>query len=261
MKIIALLCSCFLAAATPSYAALTIPPQQVEMLAKKIWKNECGGTLAGLTTWNQGEEFASLGIGHFIWYPDNTPKSFHETFPELVIYMKKHGATIPPELEPLRGCPWTSREEFYTHIDTPKMKALRQWLDDTKNLQAMFIAERLEKSLPYMIQQLDEKDKKKVTYVFYRLANEPQGLYALIDYINFKGEGTSPQESYKGCRWGLLQVLQAIPPYSPDVVAAFVSAAKEVLTQRVKNAPVERHEERWLKGWFNRLDTYMPPAR
>ena len=35
----------------------------------KIWQNESGATVSGLTHWNEGEEFPSLGIGHFIWYP------------------------------------------------------------------------------------------------------------------------------------------------------------------------------------------------
>jgi len=38
-------------------------------IGRKIWQNECAGTVEGLTSWNKGEDFASLGIGHFIWYP------------------------------------------------------------------------------------------------------------------------------------------------------------------------------------------------
>ena len=37
-------------------------------IGSKIWQNECGGTVSGLTSWNAGEDFPSLGIGHFIWY-------------------------------------------------------------------------------------------------------------------------------------------------------------------------------------------------
>jgi len=40
-------------------------------------------------------------------------------------------------------------------------------------------------------------------------------------------------------------------------VPEFVAAAKELLTQRVHNAPKNRHEEQWLTGWKNRLDTYI----
>jgi hypothetical protein len=32
-------------------------------------QSSAGGSITGLTTWNAGEEFPSLGIGHFIWYP------------------------------------------------------------------------------------------------------------------------------------------------------------------------------------------------
>jgi hypothetical protein len=35
-------------------------------IGKRVWQNECNGTVSGLTSWNQGEDFASLGIGHFI---------------------------------------------------------------------------------------------------------------------------------------------------------------------------------------------------
>jgi hypothetical protein len=43
--------------------------EQAQTIGRQIWKNECGGTQEGLTSWNKGEEFPSLGIGHFIWYP------------------------------------------------------------------------------------------------------------------------------------------------------------------------------------------------
>ena len=42
---------------------------ELDRIGKRIWQNECGGTADGLTSWNAGENFASLGIGHFIWYP------------------------------------------------------------------------------------------------------------------------------------------------------------------------------------------------
>ena len=89
---------------------------------------------------------------------------------------------------------------------------------------------------------------------FSQLATDPKGLYALIDYTNFKGEGISPHETYKGQGWGLLQVLQTM---QKNTVADFVVAAKKILTLRVKNSPPERQEEKWLKGWLNRLESYL----
>ena len=41
----------------------------VQELGQRIWKNECAGSVQGLVSWNEGEAFPSLGIGHFIWYP------------------------------------------------------------------------------------------------------------------------------------------------------------------------------------------------
>ena len=38
----------------------------------------------------------------------------------------------------------------------------------------------------------------------------------------------------------------------------FVAAATRVLERRVANAPSERNEQRWLAGWRNRLQSYLP---
>ena len=55
----------------PARAGLT--PAQMDRVGRRIWQNECAGTVAGLTSWNGGEDFASLGVGHFIWYPAGRP--------------------------------------------------------------------------------------------------------------------------------------------------------------------------------------------
>lgn len=226
-------------------------------LAEKIWKNECAGSIEGLTNWKKGENFPSLGIGHFIWYPEGKKDRFEETFPSLLTFMEKEGAPLPDWLKSASGCPWKTRESFYEEIQSPKMKALRQFLYETRHLQAIFITNRLEKALPEMIKDCSKEEKERISNIYQRLAKDPNGLYALIDYLNFKGSGTSLSERYKGQGWGLLQVLQKIPASSKQPLVDFVEAAKALLKQRVENAPPERHEEQWLKGWCNRLDTYL----
>ena len=67
----------------------------LESIGRRVWKNECGETREGLTSWNEGEAFASLGIGHFIWYPAGRPGPFEESFPPLVQYLGEHGQTVP----------------------------------------------------------------------------------------------------------------------------------------------------------------------
>jgi hypothetical protein len=242
---------------SPSVSAIQISAEDACTIAKKIWKNECAGTIEGLTSWNQGENFASLGIGHFIWYPAGKKERFQESFPELLSFLEKQGVLIPPFLKNAHGCLWGSREEFYTAIESPEMKFLRKFLFDTKDLQAIFIAQRLEKSFPGIVKDLPYPEKKRISQIFLCLEKDPKGLYALIDYLNFKGAGTQLSESYEGQGWGLLQVLQGMPAHSKNVVADFVISAKHVLQKRVEHSPPERNEQRWLKGWHNRIDTYL----
>ncbi len=107
---------------------------------------------------------------------------------------------------------------------------------------------------------LPDSESSNIEGKFYAIANaySPYGLYALIDYVNFKGEGVSPNEQYDGQGWGLLQVLAGMPDASENILEDFVNSAKTVLQNRINNAPKQRNEEQWLQGWFNRLDTYLP---
>jgi hypothetical protein len=237
--------------------AVTISQEQRREIAQKIWENECGGSQEGLTSWNKGENCASLGIGHFIWYPENKKEGFEETFPALLLFLKKHNVSLPPWLSKAKSCPWNSKEAFDKSKQGVEMSALRQLLVETQGLQALFIAERLEKSFPHIASCLNEKKRASVIATFNKLSATSKGLFALIDYLNFKGKGTSLAERYKGEGWGLLQVLEKIPPDSSDPLVDFVAAAKELLILRTKNAPPERDEKRWLKGWLARLDRYL----
>ena len=104
-------------------------------------------------------------------------------------------------------------------------------------------------------------DRARVTDRFYAVAESPQGIYALIDYVNFKGEGVAASERYRGQGWGLLQVLEEMrgTPRGPAAAREFSGAAKRVLQRRVENAPPARNESRWLPGWMKRCDTYAQP--
>jgi hypothetical protein len=235
--------------------SLNVSLNDANIVADKIWKNECAGSFEGLTNWKKGENFASLGIGHFIWYSKDAKENFQETFPHLLTFLKQEGAILPEWLKTDAPCPWNSRDEFYQAIQSDKMKSLRQFLYDTKNLQAIFMAKRLEAALPSIIE--NAREKEKVSILFDRLSKDPNGLYALLDYLNFKGSGTSPKETYKGQGWGLLQVIENIPASSNNLVKDFVESAKKTLSARAENSPPERKEKQWLKGWFNRLDTYL----
>lgn len=227
---------------------------QATEIGRRIWKNECAGTVDGLTSWNAGEDFASLGIGHFIWYPDGKRGPFEESFPKLAAYLAVQGVEVPAWL---RGsCPWSSRKEFQADFQSPRMKQLRALLASTIPQQARFAAIRLEQALPKMLAAAPAGQRDRVKSNFQRVAAEPLGFYALMDYVNFKGEGVSPSERYKGQGWGLLQVLETMSP-TGSALPAFARAADTVLTRRVENSPPARNEAKWLPGWRNRLKTYQ----
>jgi hypothetical protein len=229
-------------------------------IGKRVWQNECNGAISGLTAWNKGEDFASLGIGHFIWYPKGQRGPFEESFPKVVTFISKRGAKLPTMLLGVgRGepCPWNSRTEFLRAENTPEMNQLRRFLVDTVDLQAEFLVARLEAALPKMLAETAPADRTNVKQQFERLMKRPQGRYALVDYVNFKGEGVLRTERYQGQGWGLLQVLEAMHGASEaGAVDEFARAAKAVLTRRVQNAPPSRHESQWLTGWLRRINSY-----
>ena len=241
----------FLAAA--SFSAAELSDAELVRIGHKVWQNECGGTISGLTSWNGGEDFASLGIGHFIWYPAGRRGPFEESFPDLVHFLAGHGRAIPAWMS--NACPWPSRAALLAEAHGPRETELRALLADTVPLQARFLAERMERALPKMIAAAAPSQGEKVRRNFMRLAGSASGTFALIDYVNFKGEGTLPTERYQGEGWGLLQVLEGMPE-NGDPVPAFADSARAVLARRVRNAPPGRHEAQWLPGWQARVERY-----
>jgi hypothetical protein len=260
VKVCALVVAALSFLSLPVSAAVSLSHQDAMRIGRKIWQNECGGTVAGLTTWNAGENFASLGIGHFIWYPAGARGPFEESFPLFVRYAERHGAKLPEQLLGREGgtCPWSSRGEFLAAESSPRMRKLRIFLVDMIDFQADFMIERLHNALPKMLAAAPAEGHAKIEQQFNRVASSAQGLYALIDYVNFKGEGVWPTERYRGRGWGLLQVLEGMSGRGDGAAATheFADSAAAVLRERVENSPPERHEDRWLPGWLSRVATY-----
>jgi hypothetical protein len=239
---------------------ICIPEEELEIIGELIFINEGAGKVENLTTWNEGEEFASLGIGHFIWFPRGKEYRFFETFPVVLEFLQGRGAELPPWIEgmPVPELPWSTREEFLREFDSPKMVSLRKFLLETVPLQSLFMAGRLEESLPKILNAASESDREHIKTQFYMVANSPMGMYVLIDYVNFKGEGVVESERYNGQGWGLLQVLREMSSPEPGIAALedFSDKAEFVLLRRVRNSPPERNEKRWIPGWKNRINTY-----
>ncbi|HYS95107.1 MAG TPA: hypothetical protein VEL08_01145 [Chthoniobacterales bacterium] len=253
-------CLLFISLAGAGWAAEPVRISDADALriGKKIWQNESNGTVAGLTAWNAGENFASLGIGHFIWYPQGVHGPFDESFPKLLAFARERGVAIPAWLNQSSACPWNSRAEFSGAQNSERMRELRQFLSRTIDLQAQFMVARLQQSLAKMLDEAAPVDRANVERQFARVARTPHGCYALVDYVNFKGEGVLHTERYRGEGWGLLQVLEQMhgSENGPSAAREFSSSAAAMLRRRVQNSPPERHEARWLPGWLNRVHSY-----
>jgi hypothetical protein len=233
--------------------ALALSDAELERIGKRVWQNECAGSRDGLTSWNKGEDFASLGIGHFIWYPKGQDGPFEESFPKLVKFLSAHGVKTAPWMN--GDCPWNSKTEFEADFRSERMNELRNILANTVKLQSAFLAERMRGALPKMLDAANGGSRDTVKANFQRLLSSGAGTFALIDYVNFKGEGTNPKERYNGQGWGLLQVLETMDREGA-APAAFGRAAAEVLERRVKNSPPARNEAIWLAGWKSRVKAY-----
>ena len=238
-----------------STTAFGLSDSELNSIGRRVWQNECGGTREGLTSWNSGESFASLGIGHFIWYPKGTSGPFEESFPKLAAFLARNGVAVPDWIH--GACPWASRGEFQAVFHGEKMNALRDLLASTIHLQAQFLAQRMRESLPKMEAAAPAAERVKIQARFEQLAATSGGTFALVDYVNFKGEGIKETERYRNEGWGLLQALGSMDEAKKgDPVRAFAESAAMVLDRRVRNAPPERHEERWLAGWKSRVHAY-----
>jgi len=244
---------------------IKLTQQQANFIAKKVWQNEGAGKDKYLIWWNKGEEFASLGIGHFIWFPKDHTERFREVFPMVVEFMQRRGVKTPDWLTNRTDFPWQTKAEFLAakKNKTKKYMELFHFLKKTFSYQAEFMAERLSGALPQMLDTID--DEKKTTIIkrrFYEVMHNKdgsvneRGLYVLLDYTNFKGEGTLKSERYKGQGWGLLQVLWNMDDSELNKQKAFAESASRMLSRRIGNSPPARGEERWRKGWNVRLETY-----
>jgi hypothetical protein len=235
--------------------------EQENWIGQQIFNNECAMQISCLTAWNLGEDFPSLGIAHFIWYKENQREIFEESFPELLAYFESQNISIPTWIENSNHeSPWQNRDEFNEKFSGSELSKLRGLLADTFPQQTAFIIQRFGAALNRMIAILPENEVSNIEDKFYKIANSnlPYGMYALIDYVNFKGEGISLNERYAEQGWGLLQVLEKLPDNSENILEDFIISAKTVLQDRVSNAPPLRNEQQWLQGWHKRIETYLP---
>ena len=266
MQVVSLVCSVFalMLGFSPAHLiaaeAVKLTAGQKAAIGKKIWQNECAGTVDGLTSWNGGEEFPSLGIGHFIWYPAGFKGPFEESWPSFVTFARKNGAK-PPAVALEAHSPWKTKAEFQKDFKGARLASLRTWLAGCVGLQTDFIIARSRAALPKILAAAPASERSRISANYQKVATTPQGTYALIDYVNFKGEGIQLTERYEGQGWGLMQVLGGMKdvPSGPPAATEFAASAKRILSRRIANSPPARGEKRWEEGWHNRCSSYGKP--
>ncbi len=130
-----------------SYSNINVSKSAIKEATNRIYINETGGIKNNLVYWNKGEEFASLGIGHFIWFPKNYNGPFKESFPSLIGYYKEKNIELPSLFKDYTYCPWSNYDEFIKEKDNPKVLEAINFLDSTREVQGEFMINRLISSM------------------------------------------------------------------------------------------------------------------
>ena len=141
------------------------------------------------------------------------------------------------------------------------MLKFRKFLKDTIDIQTDYIVARAQVSLIEILNSCDDKEKKQLTKKAQVLVNSYNGVYAIVDYVNFKGTGLSPKERYNDQGWGLKQVLQSMSDdiTQENALSEFATACEKMLDLRVTNAKPLKNEGKWLEGWKKRVRIYAIP--
>lgn len=252
-----------------SYSFENLTDDQACWIANKIYYNECRQKFQCLIAWNEGESFPSLGIGHFIWYPtfaQSTIPPFQESFPMLIQFMREKNIVLPKWLNTLDpfAAPWSSREDFLKQEQTTEVVELKQFLFATQTTQTQFLILRTQHALEQIIASSPAEIRSPLKRFINELTQNTQGIYAVVDYVNFKGEGLNPNERYNHQGWGLMQVLEAAIAVETakgradkiSSIERFSLAATQILELRAKNAPNPIERTRWLDVWKKRINTY-----
>lgn len=263
-----LLCALMACAPTLHAALPELSEKQLTEIGNRVYMNETAGKIDNLIFWSPNEPFPSLGIAHFIWYPKGHSDIFEESFPKLVERYKKLGIKLPNILEENAHAPWPNRDAFLAVKDSAEVAELRSFLDNTRDVQAQALYERLDGIKDRLMAASRQPDH--VAAQFERVVNDKQGAYALIDYLNFKGEGIKETERFNGKGWGLLQVLENMKGSAKDatVMREFAGSAIVVLAQRSLNAAQDVRfnadpdakqsvETGYMPGFSRRALTYM----
>lgn len=212
-------------------------------LGRAIAKKELGSE--GLIDWTPSEDFASLGIMHATWGSEKTIK--HQNgFLKFLYYVQSKGGTIPDFLQKNQDNPWNSRSSFFyaKTSNDPRMIQLQKFLQATKDLQVDFTIDQAAQACNKIIAKgkYNQNDILKLK----QLSSDAQGIFAIIDYVNFKGEGNLDDPS----SWGFANVIHEMQLSGGNEIYRFIVAAEKVLANNHPKFYI------YKAGWIGRLKFY-----
>lgn len=202
---------------TPTPVTSKMSEEQLSQLSKKLYQNVTKGDAEQFLTWNDTQQALHLGFG-FVWYPQTSANVSKSTFPAYLRYLQSQNVPLPIWLMNAQtlGAPWTTRQSFATSQRDPEIRELRRILETTKELQALYLLQRLHEKTPTLVQAASGADRERLIHNLQSLQNAKGGLYPLLDYMSFDEKGLSI-------------VLSGMQKQDSDqqVLAAFVESIEE----------------------------------
>ncbi|CAA6812730.1 MAG: Unknown protein [uncultured Thiotrichaceae bacterium] len=163
-----------------------ISEDELSRVSQRLYQNITQGDADRIVQWNDQQQSLNLGFG-FVWYPQTSVLTAKSSFPKYLQYLQKEQVPLPIWLVNAmpRGAPWSNRQSFEQSIGDPEMRELRRILRMTKELQVLFLLERLHENTPKMVQQAKGRERKRLIYNLHAMQNVKDGLYPLLDYVSF----------------------------------------------------------------------------
>lgn len=218
--------------------------------------------------------YVGIGLGSFIWYGANNQENYIEDWPSVAQALQNQGVSLP--VWALGVCPWSTEAEFDAantpgspyYADIQSLNSTLQTNPVALHVQFLYGAwARLLRGVtpnsdtpadytfgydpiksPLAIISLPAGEAGLVGANFSAVATvqdvdgNPDGLFALMDYDNFKGEGTCVTEMHNTQHWGTLSVLENMgqpETQQGNPLQNFINSALVVLQNRITNTEME----------------------
>jgi len=232
---------------------IVVNQSQAHQIGSKIGVNEGVTSRISQVAWHQDDRYSTLGIARFIWYPPSESRE-SMSFNGLLTSLSQSG-TLPHWLMDVEDPPWHSKDAYMSVEHDVFKRQLGDFLQENIGEQTQYLILNIESTLPNIIKVIQNPFAKMHAYEnFYRIAMQDNGVYALLDYVVFQGDGLALNERYNNQGWGLLQVLENMSENSDNLLQGFMTSANYLLTRRIANAP--SNETKLLPAWQYRLRTY-----